>query len=52
MVVSDELYGEIRSALNFESEQNSEFDSILEDLPLSLRMELNMTVHCLVFKDY
>lgn len=50
--MSDALYSEIRSAMNFQADQQSELDYVLDDLPLSLKMELNMTVHLLVFKDF
>lgn len=51
--ISDELYAEIRTSLNFEANNNhSELDYFLDDLPLSLRVELSMTVHKLIFKEF
>lgn len=51
--ISEDLYAEIRSALNYEANQShSPIDYLLNDLPLSLKMEVNMTLHKLVFKEF
>jgi len=50
--LTDSLYNEIRSALTFEANQNTDDKQLLNDLPLSLRMELSMMLHKQVFKKY
>jgi hypothetical protein len=47
------MYSEIRSALMHESKsKNHEQQFLLNDLPLSLRMELSMTLHKQVFNKF
>lgn len=43
--MTDEMYNEIRSALTFEANQNNDDKLLINDLPLSLRMELSMILH-------
>lgn len=52
--LSDELYSDVRQALQFGAQQtiHQERENFLRDLPLSLRMELSMTLHRQVFNKY